>query len=32
MMKTCTFEDIKNMLIECANVNEEITPDSVFRN
>jgi acyl carrier protein len=31
MKKTCTFEDIKTMLIECANVNEEITPDSVLK-
>lgn len=31
MKKTCTFLDIKNMLIECANVNEEITPDSVLK-
>ena len=30
MKKTCTFQDIKNMLIECANVNDEITPDSVL--
>lgn len=31
MKKACTFEDIKNMVIECANVNEEITPDSVLK-
>ena len=31
MKKTCTFQDIKNMLIECANVNDEITPDSVLK-
>ena len=31
MKKTCTFQDIKNMLIGCANVNDEITPDSVLK-
>ena len=31
MKKTCTFQDIKNMLIECANVNDEITPDSILK-
>ena len=31
MIKACTCEDIKNMVIECANVNEEITPDSVLK-
>ena len=31
MKKTCTFEDIKNMLIEYANVSEEITPDSILK-
>ena len=31
MKKTCTFQDIKNMLIECANVSDEITPDSVLK-
>ena len=31
MKKTCTFQDIKNMLIECAIVNDEITPDSILK-
>jgi acyl carrier protein len=28
---TCTFEDIKRMLIESANVDVEITPDSILK-
>lgn len=31
MKKTCTYEDIKNMLIEYANVDCEITPESVLK-
>ena len=31
MKKPCTFEDIKNMIIECANVNEDVTPESVLK-
>ena len=31
MKKTCDFETIKGLLIECANVDVEITPDSVLK-
>ena len=31
MKKTCDFETIKELLIECANVDVEITPESVLK-
>ncbi|MBQ6783153.1 MAG: acyl carrier protein [Acholeplasmatales bacterium] len=29
--KTVSFEEIKKMIIECANVSAEITPESVLK-
>ena len=29
--KTVSFEEIKKLIIECANVNTEITPESVLK-
>ena len=29
--KTVSFEEIKKLIIECANVNTEITPESVLQ-
>lgn len=29
--KTVSFEEIKKLIIECANVNTEITPNSVLK-
>ena len=31
MAKQVSFEDIKKLIIECANVTKEITPDSILK-